>query len=137
MAKSNAMQKMREIAHSTRSDVDRHLEALGEWNGKILHSQVLCMTFIQPSITDGGIHLPDNAQIEDRLQGKIFLVIDLGLGAFKDDKVAQFHGDKLKPMDWVMARPSDGLEFFYNGNTLRLFQDVDIRLKVENPRDFY
>jgi hypothetical protein len=29
------------------------------------------------------------------------------------------------------------MEFFYNGNTLRLFQDVDIRLKVENPRDFY
>ena len=138
MAKSNAMQKITQIAHSKEKDeVRRHLAELGEWNGQVMHSQVLCMTYIQSSVTSGGIHLPDTGLEEDRFQGKIFLVVDLGPGAFKDDPVAKFHGVTLKKNDWVMARPSDGMEFFYNGNTLRLFQDVDIRLKVENPRDFY
>lgn len=138
MAKSNAMQKMVEIAHSREvDDIKRHMKVIGSWNGTVMHSQVLCMTYIQPAVTAGGIHLPDDTVEEDRFQGKIFLILDLGPGAFKDDRIAQFHGVKPLKHDWVMARPSDGFEFFYNGNTLRLFQDVDIRLKVENPRDFY
>jgi len=137
MAKSNAMQKMRAIAHSTKSDVNRHLDESGTWKGQITHSQVLGMTYIQPSVSEGGVHLPDNAQVEDRLQGKCFLIIEMGPGAFKDDKIAQFHGIKPGKLTWFMARPSDGLEFFYKGNTLRLFQDVDIRTVDINPRDFY
>jgi hypothetical protein len=114
------------------------LEALdGALNLKVLHSQVLCMTFIDSIVTDGGIIRPPKSVEEDRFQGKVFLVLDMGAGAFKDDKIAQFHGDKPKKHTWVMARPSDGLEFFFRGNTLRLFQDVDIRLCNVNPRDYY
>jgi len=137
MARTNAIQKTREIAESRKDDVARHLDALGQWDGEVMHSQVMCMTYIQSSVTKGGIILPDDALQEDRFQGKIFLVIAKGPGAFKDDKIAQFHGMDVKVGDWVMARPSDGLEFFYNGNTLRLFQDVDIRIKVKSPDRFW
>lgn len=138
MAKTNAMQKMRQIAESRDGEVERHLAALeGGWDGKVLHSQVLCMTYIASAVTKGGIIKPDNSIEEDRFQGKMFLILDMGPGAFKDDRVAQFHGQKPGKHTWVMARPSDGLEFFYKGNTLRLFQDVDIRLFDVEPGDFW
>lgn len=137
MAKTNAVEKMVQIADSMKGHRERHLDALGDWQGEVFHSQVLAMTYIQRSRTEGGIIIPDRAQEEDRFQGKIFMVVALGPGAFKDDKIAQFHGATLKPGDWFMARPSDGLEFFYNGNTLRLFQDVDVRIKIEDPGLFW
>lgn len=140
MAKTNAMQKMRQIAESRADDVERHLSALEEsgWRGgNVLHSQVLCMTYIDSAVTAGGIIKPDSAIQEDRFQGKIYLVLAMGPGAFKDDKVAQFHGMKPAIHSWVLARPSDGLEIFYKGNTLRLFQDVDIRVADVAPGDFW
>lgn len=137
MAKSNAMQKMRAISQSTLSEIDRHLSELGEFDGEVLHSQVLCMTYTQPAKTSGGILLPNSAIQEDRFQGKIALVIAMGPGAFKDDAVAQFHGVTIQPHDWVLVRPSDGMEMFYNGCTLRLFQDVDIRMRIADPSQFW
>lgn len=137
MAKTNAVEKMVQIADSMKEHRERHLDALGKWQGQVMHSQVLAMTYIQRSRTDGGIIIPDRSQEEDRFQGKIFLAVALGPGAFVDDKIAQFHGTKLEVGDWFMARPSDGLEFFYNGNTLRLFQDVDVRIKIEDPSRFW
>lgn len=137
MAKSNALEKMREIAKSTLSETERHLGALGDFKDTIYHSQVLCMTYIQPEKTAGGIYLSDQTIQEDRFQGKIALVVAMGPGAFEDDKIAQFHGQKPKVGDWVLVRPSDGMEIFFNGNTLRLFQDVDIRMQVTDPRDYW
>jgi co-chaperonin GroES (HSP10) len=138
MTTTNAMRKAREIAESSKSDYRRHIDALEEpYADTVLHSQVLCMTFIQPARTAGGILIPDKSLEEDRFQAKLFLVIAMGPGAFKDDKIAQFHDVKVSVGDWVLARPSDGMEIFYNGNTLRLFQDVDLRLKVKNPKNYW
>src|SRR5579859_6818345 len=137
MAKTNAMQKAREIAESNASDVERHLDALGKFDDEVLHSQVLCITYVESAKTDGGVWRPDSAIQEDRFQGKIALVVAVGPGAFKDDKIAQFHGAKIKPGDWVLVRPSDGLEIFVNGNSCRLFEDVDIRIKVKDPRRYW
>lgn len=138
MPKTNAMQKAAEISSSTKSDVDRHLEALGKWEGvEILHSQVVGLTYVQSAITAGGVHLPNQTIEEDRFQGKIFLAVDLGPGAFKDDRIAQFHGKTLKKGSWFLARPSDGMELFYKGNSIRVFQDVDIRMIVDDPRAFW
>lgn len=137
MAKSNAMQKAVEISESRLGDKERHLKALGTFDAEVLHSQVVCMTYIQPSVTEGGVHLPGGTLQEDRFQGKIALVVAMGAGAFKDDKIAQFHGAELKVGDWVFVRASDGMEFFYNGNTLRIFEDVDIRMRIDNPRNWW
>ena len=140
MPKTNAIQKAREIAGTDLRGIDArtaHLRALGKFEDEILHSQVLCMTYIQPSVTEGGIHMPDRAIEEDRFQGKIALVVAMGPGAFKDDKIAEFHGVTVKVGDWVLVRPSDGLEIFVNGNSCRLFEDVDIRIRVKQPRSYW
>lgn len=137
MPKTNAIRKAREIAEAQTDARTAHFTALGEFDDEVLHSQVLCITYVQPAITQGGVILPDRAIEEDRFQGKIFLVIATGPGAFKDDKIAQFHGAKIKRGDWVLARPSDGLEIFINGNSVRLFEDVEIRMKINNPQLYW
>jgi co-chaperonin GroES (HSP10) len=137
MARTNAMQKAREISESRDTDVERHLRALGPFEDEVLHSQVLCMTYVQRSITEGGVHIPDRSIEEDRFQGKIALVVAIGPGAFKDDKIAQFHGKKIELHDWVLVRPSDGLEIFVNGNSCRLFEDVDVKIRVKVPRLYW
>lgn len=137
MANSNAMEKMRVIAQSVLPSKKAHLAALGDFTDEVFHSQVLCMTYCQPEKTSGGIYIPPSSQVEDRFQGKIALVIGMGPGAFLDDAVAKFHGQKIKLHDWVLARPSDGMEFFYNGCTVRLFQDVDIRMRIADPSKFW
>jgi co-chaperonin GroES (HSP10) len=136
MAKTNAMQKMVEIAQSSGPEIERHLQALGTFDDEILHSQVLCMTYIESEMTAGGIIKPQKSIEEDRFQGKLFLVVAMGPGAFLDDRVAQFHGVTIKPKDWVLARPSDGMELFYNGCTMRLFQDVNMLIRVKE-RNLY
>jgi co-chaperonin GroES (HSP10) len=137
MANSNASQKMRQIAESSQSSRAAHFAALGVYTDEVLHSQVLCMTYVQPERTAGGIILTHKSQDEDRFQGKIALVVAMGPGAFKDDAVAKFHGKSVKVGDWVLARPSDGMEMFYNGCSLRLFQDVDIRMRIDDPKKFW
>lgn len=134
LANSNAAQKMREIAISKLPPKEAHLDALdGQFKDQVLHSQVLVMTYVASEVTKGGIIRPHKAIEEDRFQGKIGMVIAMGPGAFKDDTVAQFHGKKLKVGDWVLTRPADGMEIFYKGNTLRLFEDVSIKAIISDP----
>ncbi len=74
---------------------------------------------------------------EDRFQGNCFLVIGLGKGAFKDDNIAQFNGDKLKVGDWVMAVTADGAALYINSVPCRIFSDTRILMKVEDPGIYY
>lgn len=133
MAHSNAAQKMREISESSLAPKEAHLKALGKFTDVILHSKVLVMTYVRTAKTAGGIILTDVNQEEDRFQGKVGLVVAMGPGAFKDDGIAKFHGEKLKKHEWVLARPGDGLEMFFNGCTLRLYEDVNILARVADP----
>jgi co-chaperonin GroES (HSP10) len=138
MAKSN--HKMTEIAETIGPRDQVLLAALGEDYKKqftVLHSQVLVAGYIPSSRTKGGIIKIDKTIEEDRWQGNIGLVIGLGKGAFKDDGVAHFHGDKLKIGDWVMFLPADGLALYINQVPCRLFQDTRILMKVTNPEIYY
>lgn len=137
MAHSNAAQKIQEISESKADTKLAHFAALGGFKDEVFHSQVLVMTYIRSSRTAGGIILAAVTQDEDRFQGKIGLVVGMGPGAFKDDTIARFHGSELKVGDWVMTRPADGMELFYNGCTLRLFQDVNILCKVADPTRYW
>jgi co-chaperonin GroES (HSP10) len=128
---------MQQIAESRLPHVARHLEVLGPFQDQVLHSQVLTMTFVDSEITDGGIIKPPKSRDEDRFQSKIGLVIAMGPGAFKDDTIAQFHGKVLKVHDWVLMRPADGMEIFFNGCTLRLFEDVNIKAIISDPTMYW
>lgn len=139
MARSNSIIKIREIAESSADPREALFAALGELDTElaVLHSQVLVATYVEPARTSGGILLPDSSLQEGRFQGSVGLVIALGPGAFKDDGVAQFHGEKVSVGDWVMFRPADGLEMFIRQVPCRLFEDVNIKMRVSNPQNFW
>lgn len=139
MAQSNFSAKIQEISESKLKSKEAHLAALGDIKGKftLLHSQVLVVTYVQPARTSGGIIIPQKSQDEDRFQGTIGLVVALGKGAFKDDNIAKFHGDKLELSDWVFARPGDGMEMFINQVPCRVFEDVAIKAIVTEPKMFW
>lgn len=119
-------------------------------NIEVFHNKVLVATYIAPPIMmrDAAgkpveFHLTDSGQSEDRFQGKVGLVLGLGPLAFKDDNIAKFGGVTLKEGDWVMTRPSDGLEFFCvdadgkSGTSCRIFSDVDIIARLDDPALVY
>jgi co-chaperonin GroES (HSP10) len=137
MARTNAIVKMREIAESSTDPKEAILKALGKHDTHIFHSKVLVATYVRPAKTTGGIFLPDKVVEEDRYQGTIFLVIGLGKGAFKDDSIAQFHGDKLKVGDWVMGVAGDGISMNINGVPCRLFDDSRILMRVKDPELYF
>ena len=136
----NAIGRMRDIAEASKTPADcaknilKHVKAV---NHQVLHSQVLVAHYIRPAKSKGGIIMTDAAVQEDRFQGNCFLVIGLGKGAFKDDAIAKFNGDKLKIGDWVMYVPADGVSLFINQVPCRLFQDTRILMKVTNPEIYY
>ncbi len=137
MSNTNATQKSKDIAESAKPSKDAHLDALGGFTDKVLHAQVVVMTYIAPARTQGGIILPESTREEDRFQGKAALVVAMGPNAFKDDGVAQFGGVAPAVGDWVFVRPSDGMEFFYNGCSLRLFEDVNIKAIIADPMKYW
>ena len=137
MARSN--HKMREIAEFVGPRDKALLDSLDGHQKKltVFHSQVLVAGYIAGARSKGGIIFTDKTVEEDRWQGNIGLVIGLGKGAFKDDAVAKFHGDKLKLGDWVMYLPADGVSLFINQVPCRLFQDTRILMRVDNPEIYY
>lgn len=137
MARSNAIGKMRQIAEDTTDPKQVLFKALGKHKTTVLHSQVLVATYVRPAKTKGGIFMPDKTIEEDRFQGNIGMVVGLGKGAFKDDNIAQFNGDKLEIGDWVMYVPADGVSLFINEVPCRLFSDTRILMKVEDPEIYY
>ena len=135
----NAMVRMRDIAEASatpeecRKQIQMHLKKVRQ---DVFHSQVLVAHYIRPAKTKGGIILGDKRVQEDRFQGNIFLVIGLGKGAFKDDNIAKFNGDRIKVGDWVMAQASDGIGMDINAVPCRLYQDTRILMKVEDPSQY-
>lgn len=136
MASSNAISKMREISESKLPPREALIKAIGKID-KVIHSQVLVATYIRPSRTKGGIIMIDQTIQESEFQGTIGLVVGLGPGAFKDDAIAKFHGVKLKLHDWVLYRPADGMALEFRQVPCRLFEDVNIKMIVERPEDYW
>lgn len=137
MARSNAMSKMRQIAESTSDPKKALLDALGKHDTEVFHSKVLVATYVRPARTKGGIFMPDKTIEEDRYQGTVGLVVKMGKGAFKDDNIAQFNGDKLSVGDWVLYVAGDGISMFINEVPCRLFDDTRILMRVKDPELYF
>jgi co-chaperonin GroES (HSP10) len=138
--------KLRDIAEAAAFDPKKALldSLQGRHMGiEMFHGNVLVATYIEPDKTPGGIIKPDRTLAENRFQGKGALVLRLGPLAFKDDNIAKFGGVTLKEGDWVMVRPSDGLELFAvdasggAGTSCRVFEDVDIIARLSDPALVY
>ena len=111
---------------------------------EIFHNFVLVATYVPPEKI-GSIIVPDVSMMESRFQGKVGLVLKCGPMAFVDDAVARFGGVVVEPGDWVMYRPSDGLELFIkdhaglanDGLSCRLIEDTLIKGRVRDPALIY
>lgn len=138
--------KLREVAEASALDPKAALlDSLGGRHEGIemFHANVLVATYIEPDRSPGGIIKPDRTLAENRFQGKGALVLKLGPLAFKDDGVHKFGGVVLKEGDWVMVRPSDGLELFAvdatgkAGTSCRVFADLSIIARLADPALVY
>lgn len=145
--------KLREVAEAKNYDpVQSLLDALdgGHEGIEVCRGYVLAAAYIPPPRTtrkaDGTDFTwaeTDRQLAEHRFQGRAFLVLKVGPLAFKDDGRLQFGNIDIKPMDWIMARPSDGVECFVADRTrkagvsCKLFNDVEIQAKLSDPSLIY
>jgi hypothetical protein len=99
---------------------------------------ILIAIYIRPKIATHGtltLHLPDSTVKEDEYQSKTGLVLKLGPLAYKDDEQTQFHGQTVKPGDWVVYRPSDGWALTLPRNQVlcRMLTESGIRMRIPAP----
>lgn len=119
---------------------------------EVFHDLILVATYIRPPMmmkdvkgNDVEFHYTDRALEEDRFQGKIGLVLKVGPTAFTDGAGKWYGGVTVEPGDWVMYRPSDGIELFIKDHTgkandglpCRLFSDTSILGRVTGPALIY
>ena len=137
---------LRAIAQAANADPKRALlDSAGPLTDyEVFHNLVLVATYV-PSEKIGSIILPDRSMMEARFQGKMGLVLKCGPLAFCDDAVAKFGGVTVEPGDWVLYRPSDGIELFIkdhmglanDGLPCRLIEDSLIKGRVTDPSLIY
>ena len=145
MARSNAVGKLRDIVEAVSNGnvspkAAIHKELGNITDEKVLHSQVLVVTYVGSMYHAGTkIFKTDKALQEDQFQGSIGLVVKVGPGAFKDDppRGVFFHGMSVKVGDWVLTRPSDGLQLYIREVPCRLFEDVNVKMVVSDPEIFW
>ena len=104
---------------------------------EVFNNQILVAVYVRPSVTAGGIHIPDQTRKEDEFQGKVGLVLKMGKLAFQDDDKVSFHGQKVEPGDWITFRVHDGWQLKVNGVLCRLLDDVDVKLRITSPDIVY
>lgn len=110
------------------------LEDLGDVSAfEIFNNQILVAVYIRPVKTKSGIYLSDQSREEDKLQGKVGLVIKKGPMAFVDDSNSWFKDISVEEHDWVVFRPSDGWSITVNNVLCRIIDDTAIRGKVDMP----
>jgi hypothetical protein len=140
MARSNAVGKLRQIIESQQDDPKKALlDALGDLeHSEVLHAQVLVATHAGSKYHPGTKILRTDRDLqEQQFQGSIGLVVAVGPLAFKDDGPNKFGGRTVEPGDWVLYRAADGLQLYINEVPCRLFEDVNIKMRVQDPTIYW
>jgi co-chaperonin GroES (HSP10) len=107
---------------------------LGDISGfEIFNNQVLCAVYVRPQKTKSGIYLTSQTVDEDRIQGKVGLIVKTGPDAFTDDSGQWFTDMNIELSDWVVFRPSDGWSVTVNGVLCRILDDTNVRGRVQHP----
>jgi co-chaperonin GroES (HSP10) len=110
------------------------LKKLGNINDvEIFNNQILCAVYVRPEKTKGGIVLPDQHRAEDKIQGKVGLVVKKGPAAFVDESNTWFVDVDVEIDDWIIFRPSDGWSITVNGVLCRILDDINVRGRISHP----
>ena len=105
----------------------------------IYGSRVLVATAPSPD-RKGLILVTDKFMDEGRWQGKVGLILKLGVNAFEyDPKYPSYKWEGPKPQvgDWVYFNPSDAKERGVGGISCRMIWDSDIEGNVTNIEAIY
>ena len=100
---------------------------------EIFNNQILCAVYVRPEKTKGGIVLPEQHRSEDKIQGKVGLVVKKGPAAFVDETNTWFVDVDVNVNDWIIFRPSDGWSITVNGILCRILDDISIRGRIQHP----
>lgn len=110
------------------------LEDIGDISSvEIFNNQILVAVYVRPQKTKSGIYLSDQSREEDKIQGKVGLVVKKGPSAFVDEANEWFKDVSVEVNDWVVFRPSDGWSITVNNVLCRMIDDTAIRGKVDAP----
>ena len=110
------------------------LEDIGDISSvEIFNNQILVAVYVRPQKTKSGIYLSDQSREEDKIQGKVGLVVKKGPSAFVDEANEWFKDVSVGVNDWVVFRPSDGWSITVNNVLCRMIDDTAIRGKVDAP----
>lgn len=110
------------------------LEDIGDLsNVEIFNNQILVAVYVRPNKTKSGIYLSDQSREEDKIQGKVGLVVKKGPSAFVDEANEWFKDVSVEVNDWVVFRPSDGWGITVNNVLCRMIDDTAVRGKVDVP----
>ena len=113
------------------------MEQLGDLSGiELFHNQVLLAVYIRPTKTKKGLILTDSHVDEDRYQSKVGLLVKRGSSAFEQDG-NWFSGLTFQEGDWLIFRPSDGWSITVNNVLCRIFDDINIKGRVDHPDAVY
>jgi len=102
-------------------------------NVEVFNNQVLVAVYTRPEKTKSGIYLTSGTRDEDKIQGKVGLVLKKGPQAFVDPSNNWFEGIDISLDDWVFFRPSDGWSVTINNFVCRLLDDTNIRGRIQAP----
>lgn len=87
---------------------------------EVARNGLLVATYIRPSVTAGGIELPDSTLMESQYQGKVGLLLKCGPDAFmfpEDHHLREQAGGDAKALKKIRDRyPKVGDWIFYNAN---------------------
>ncbi len=139
MARSNAVGKLREIVDAGLDPKKALIKELGDIERDVvMRCQVLVAIHPGAKYHPGTTILRTDKDLqESQFQGTVGLVVKMGPLAFVDAPGASFGGAEAKIGDWVLTRPADGLSMFINQVPCRLFEDVNILMKVEDPNIYW
>lgn len=100
---------------------------------EVIGARLLIAIYQRPEKTKGGIIITQKTQGEDVWQGKVGLVLKMGPLAFTSDEKATF----LPPLpligDWVAVRVGDTWQAIIGEQHVRMVEDVDVRLILQQP----
>jgi len=100
---------------------------------EVFNNQVLVAVYTRPEKTKSGIYLTSGTRDEDKIQGKVGLVLKKGPQAFVDPSNNWFEGIDISLDDWVFFRPSDGWSVTINNVVCRMLDDTNIRGRIQAP----
>ena len=100
---------------------------------ELFNNQVLVAVYVRPNKTKSGIYLPDATVAEDKIQGKVGLVVKKGPLAFVDASNQWFTDIEVNEGDWVIFRPSEGWGITVNNLMCRILDDTAVRGKITSP----